>query len=87
MLLEITEKLVYFGIPGILLATPADITGWSILHSATLIPAIHPGDSKPFFFFFFTFYAVIFSNMSKGCLQGAIFLSHKSLPDWGSEKS
>ena len=61
MLLEVREKLLYFGIPGILLAAPADIMGWSTLHSATLIPAILPGDSKPFFFFHF----VIFSNMSK----------------------
>ena len=51
MLLEVREKLLYFGIPGILLAAPADIMGWSTLHSATLIPAIPPGDSKPFFFF------------------------------------
>ena len=48
------REIIVFRYSGILLlAAPADIADWSILHSATLVPVTPGGDSKPFFMSFF----------------------------------
>ena len=83
------REIIVFCYPRILLlVAPADVTDWLISHSATLIPAIPGGESKPFFLSFALSMLWISATWcGRRCLQGTIFLSNKSLSDWGSEKS